>query len=74
MVIMPPGEICGACPVREGTDQTCGRLVLGRWLPRLGLEDTIHRLPDQFRDSNTTPPSDRPQSASLVGRELNLSA
>ena len=74
MVVMPPGEILGAFAVGEGTDETRRPLVLCRWLPRLVVEDTIHRLPYQFRDRNTLPPRERSQPASLVGGELNLSA
>ena len=74
MAVVPPREVLCSLTIGKGTNELCSTLVLRRWLPRLVLEDTIHRLPDKFRDGNALPPGDRPQPASLVGGELNLSS
>lgn len=72
MVVVPTRKV--PCPLTIGkrTNQSRSTLVLRRWLPRLVLENTIHRLSYKFRHGNTLPPGDRPQPANLDWRELNL--
>jgi hypothetical protein len=74
MIVMPARQILGPLTINEGANEFRGALVLRRGFPGLVLESTIHRLPYEFRDRNPSSAGDRPQPASLLGGELNLSS
>jgi hypothetical protein len=60
MVVVPTRNVLCPLTIGKGAHEPCGTLVLHRWLPRLVLENAIHRLPYKFRHGNALPPGDRP--------------
>jgi hypothetical protein len=74
MVVVPTRKVLCPLTIGKRTNQSRGTCVLRRWFPGLVLENTIHRLPYEFRHGNALPPGDCPQPASLLRGELNLSS